>query len=216
MCFPHLLCFVLQNIQFSVQCFMSQCLSFCPFPSGRLNCLFFELQFRIVSLVSSNLSCTKRYKSFTSISKRKKTLFQLIRKKTIIWLVMQLSLPVLSGVRILVVQSVVFCVMFCRSLFVFFILAFVLSVFRFKVSDYPSNCFISKRIPVPLVCFYFQQFHRRYVFLQKYNKLLQKQNKIHKKPLTCSCRFNALRLYIGQLSFLVYIVKQVEITTCRT
>jgi len=42
----------------------------------------------------------------------------------------------LSGVR--VTRSLVFCVVFCRSLFVLFLLAIVLSVLlRFTDSDYP-------------------------------------------------------------------------------
>lgn len=52
------------------------------------------------------------------------------------------SPPVLSGV--FVTQSLVFCVVFCRSIFVFlcFILAIVLSVIlRCTASDYPSGIF---------------------------------------------------------------------------
>ena len=52
------------------------------------------------------------------------------------------SLPVFSGVH--VAWSLVFCVMFCRSLFVlwfFFFLAIVLSVLRFMASDYPFGIF---------------------------------------------------------------------------
>jgi hypothetical protein len=47
------------------------------------------------------------------------------------------SPPVFSGVR--VARSVVFCVVFCRSLFV--LLAIVLSVLRFTDSDYPFGIF---------------------------------------------------------------------------
>jgi hypothetical protein len=43
------------------------------------------------------------------------------------------------GVR--VTRSLVFCVMFCRSLFVLFLLAIVLSVLRFTDSDYPFGVF---------------------------------------------------------------------------
>ena len=46
---------------------------------------------------------------------------------------------VFSGVR--VARSLVFCVMFCRSLFVLFHLAIVLSVFRFMASEYPFGTF---------------------------------------------------------------------------
>jgi len=52
------------------------------------------------------------------------------------------SPPVLSGV--FVTQSLVFCVVFCRSIFVFlcFILAIVLYVIlRSTASDYPSGIF---------------------------------------------------------------------------
>jgi hypothetical protein len=42
--------------------------------------------------------------------------------------------PGLSLVR--VAQSLVFCVVFCTSLFVFFLLAIVLSVLRFTADDY--------------------------------------------------------------------------------
>jgi len=48
------------------------------------------------------------------------------------------SSQVYSGLR--VARSLVFCVVLCRSLFVllsFFLLAIVLSVLRFKASDYP-------------------------------------------------------------------------------
>jgi len=47
-----------------------------------------------------------------------------------------------SGVR--VAGSLVFCVMFCRSVFVlfsFFLLDIVLSVLQFKASDYPPGIF---------------------------------------------------------------------------
>ena len=49
------------------------------------------------------------------------------------------SLPVFSGVR--VARSLVFCVMFCWSLFVFFRLAIVLSVLLFTAFDYPFGVF---------------------------------------------------------------------------
>ena len=49
------------------------------------------------------------------------------------------SPPVLSGVR--VVRYLVFCVVFCRSLFVLFRLAIVLSVLRFTYSDYAFGIF---------------------------------------------------------------------------
>ena len=50
------------------------------------------------------------------------------------------SPPVLSGV--LVNRSLVLCVMFCRSLFVLFLLAsFELSVLRFMDSDYLFDIF---------------------------------------------------------------------------
>jgi hypothetical protein len=42
--------------------------------------------------------------------------------------------PVFSGVR--VVRSLVFCVVFCRSLFVIFLLTIVLFVLRFTDTDY--------------------------------------------------------------------------------
>jgi hypothetical protein len=47
---------------------------------------------------------------------------------------------VYSGVR--VARSLVFCVMFCRSLFIHFLLAIVLSaLLRFTTSDYPFGIF---------------------------------------------------------------------------
>jgi hypothetical protein len=50
------------------------------------------------------------------------------------------SALVLSGVH--VVQSLVFCLVFCRSLFVFFLLAIILSFFLwFTASDYPFGIF---------------------------------------------------------------------------
>jgi hypothetical protein len=50
-----------------------------------------------------------------------------------------ISPQVLSVVR--VGQSFVFCVIFCRSLFVLFRLAILLSILRFTASDYPSGIF---------------------------------------------------------------------------
>jgi hypothetical protein len=44
-------------------------------------------------------------------------------------------IPVFSGVR--VARSLILCVMFCRSLFVLFLLVIVLSVLWFTDSDYP-------------------------------------------------------------------------------
>ena len=44
------------------------------------------------------------------------------------------SLPVFSWIR--VARSSVFCVMFCRTLIVHFLLASVLSVLRYTASDY--------------------------------------------------------------------------------
>ena len=50
------------------------------------------------------------------------------------------SLSIFSWVRI--AQSLVFCVMFCGSLLVLFLLAIVLSVFlRITASDYPFDIF---------------------------------------------------------------------------
>ena len=49
------------------------------------------------------------------------------------------SPPVFSGVC--VPQSLVFCVVFCRSLFVLFLLTIVFSVLRFTDSDYPLVSF---------------------------------------------------------------------------
>ena len=43
--------------------------------------------------------------------------------------------------RVHVVQSVVFCVVFCRSFFVFFILAIALSVLQLTVSHYPFSIY---------------------------------------------------------------------------
>ena len=48
-------------------------------------------------------------------------------------------IPSFNGVR--VVRSLVFCVMFCRSLFVLFSLTIVLSVLQFTDSDYPFGFF---------------------------------------------------------------------------
>ena len=49
------------------------------------------------------------------------------------------SSPVFGGVR--VTRSLVLCVVFCRSFFVLFRLAIVLSVLRFAISDYPFGIF---------------------------------------------------------------------------
>jgi hypothetical protein len=55
------------------------------------------------------------------------------------------SLLVFSGVR--VARSLVFCVVFCRSLFVFFLLVIVLSVLlQITVFDYPSSSFCTSGI----------------------------------------------------------------------
>ena len=47
--------------------------------------------------------------------------------------------PSFHGVH--VAQIIAFCVVFCRSLFVLFLLSIVLSVLRFTVSDYPFDIF---------------------------------------------------------------------------
>ena len=52
-------------------------------------------------------------------------------------LIFTFSPLVFSGVRI--AHSLVFCVMFCRSLFVLFILVIVLSILRFTDSGYPFS-----------------------------------------------------------------------------
>ena len=69
----------------------------------------------------------------------------------------QMSSPqVLSRVRI--AQSLVFCVIFNRSLFVLFRNVFVLSFQRFTVSDYTMTPLISSIFfltPLPLPLFYF-------------------------------------------------------------
>jgi hypothetical protein len=49
------------------------------------------------------------------------------------------SPPVFS--EVLVTRSLIFCVVFCRSLSVLFRLAIVLSVLQFKDSDYPFGIF---------------------------------------------------------------------------
>ena len=46
---------------------------------------------------------------------------------------------IFSGVC--VTRSEVYCVMFCKSLYVLFLLAIVLSVLRFTDSDYPFGIF---------------------------------------------------------------------------
>ena len=46
-----------------------------------------------------------------------------------------------SWCPVLVARSFVFCVVFCRSLFVLFLMAIVLSVLRFMDSDYPFGIF---------------------------------------------------------------------------
>ena len=66
------------------------------------------------------------------------------------------SPQVLSRVRI--AQSLVFCVIFYRSLFVLFRNVFVLSFQRFTVSDYTMTPLISSIFfltPLPLPLFYF-------------------------------------------------------------
>ena len=54
--------------------------------------------------------------------------------------------PAFSGVR--VTRSLVFCVVFCRSLFVLFLLTIVLSVLRITASDYPFGVF-KPHLPFP-------------------------------------------------------------------
>ena len=48
---------------------------------------------------------------------------------------------ILSFHGVHVAQILVFCVVFCRSLFVLFLLSIVLSVLRFTVSEYPFDIF---------------------------------------------------------------------------
>jgi hypothetical protein len=59
------------------------------------------------------------------------------------------SLFVFSVVR--VAQSLVYCVVFCRSLFVSFLLVIVLSVLRLKASDYPFGILDLRLLIIPLV-----------------------------------------------------------------
>jgi len=59
------------------------------------------------------------------------------------------SCPVFSGVR--VARSLVFCAMFCRSLFVLFHLSIVLSVLRFTASEYPFGTFKLFFIKIPIL-----------------------------------------------------------------
>jgi hypothetical protein len=64
------------------------------------------------------------------------------------------STPVLRGVR--VARSLIFCVVFCRSLFVLFLLAIVLSVRRYTIFDYPFDIFklfFEKDETPKLICF---------------------------------------------------------------
>jgi hypothetical protein len=65
-----------------------------------------------------------------------------------------ISSPVFSGVR--VTRSFVFCIVFCRSLFVllfFFLLAIALSVLRFTDNDCTFNIFklsLNKNVEIKL------------------------------------------------------------------
>jgi len=92
------------------------------------------------------------------------------------------SPQVLSRVRI--AQSLVFCVIFYRSLFVLFRNVFVLSFQRFTVSDYTMTPLISSILtPLPLPLFYFLftflyhisllQFFFLYLFLSSFLSDLQ-------------------------------------------
>jgi hypothetical protein len=49
--------------------------------------------------------------------------------------------PVFGRVRVFNLSLLLFCVFFCRSLFVLFLLTIALSVFRFTTSDYPFDIF---------------------------------------------------------------------------
>jgi hypothetical protein len=51
---------------------------------------------------------------------------------------------VFSGVR--VGLSIVFCIMFCRALFIHFLLANIFSVLQFTASDYPFGIFNFSRV----------------------------------------------------------------------
>jgi hypothetical protein len=51
---------------------------------------------------------------------------------------------VFSGVRVGI--SIVFCIMFCKALFIHFLLANIFSVLQFTASDYPFDIFNFSRV----------------------------------------------------------------------
>ena len=104
--------FVLFDLQFSVQCFVDHCLSCCPF------LLLIVLSFLLQSMAQWG-SCYSIFSFLCSVL------------QIIVYIVVSFFWPLycrsffnlwLSGVC--VARSLVFCVVFCRSLFVFFSLSF--------------------------------------------------------------------------------------------
>ena len=104
--------FVLLDLQFSVQCFLDHCLSYCPFP------LAIVLSFLLQSMAQWG-SCCSIFSFLCSVL------------QIIVCLVVPFFWPLycrsffnlwLSGVR--VARSLVFCVVFCRSLYVLLSLSF--------------------------------------------------------------------------------------------
>ena len=122
--------FVLLDLQFSVQCFVDHCLSCCPFP---------------LAIVLSFLQSMAQWVSCCSIFRFLCSVLQII-----VCLVVPFSWSLycrsffnlwLSGVR--VARSLVFCVVFCRSLSCCpFLLAIVLSFLLQSMAQWGSCCSI--------------------------------------------------------------------------
>ena len=142
--------FVLLDLQFSVQCFVDHCLSCCPF------LLAIVLSFRLQSMAQWG-SCCSIFSFLYSVL------------QIIVYLVFTFFWPLycrsffnlwLSGVR--VARSLVFCVVFCRSLFVLLSLSFGHCIvvpssmydlvgFVFLDLQFSVQCFVDHCLSCPLL-----------------------------------------------------------------
>ena len=116
--------FVLLNIKFTKQCFVDHCQSFCP-----LYCLSFHLRLPTLAITSSLF--------YGSLTFRPQLPPEHLS-----------SPPVFREIR--VARSLV---VFCRLLFVLFLLTIVLSVLLFTASDYPFGIFTLLTIVLAVLLF---------------------------------------------------------------
>jgi hypothetical protein len=100
--------------------------------------------------------CTLRFTVATMVNHSGRVL--LVEQQNLILPTHLSSLPVFSGIR--VAQSLVLCVVFCRTLFVLFLLTISLSVLWCTTSDYPFVLSVSPLmygfwLPLCIVCLSF-------------------------------------------------------------